>query len=45
MKTLLIGGMWYVVRDEPESQRGFVVLDGPYPEESQAVSMARLREI
>ena len=45
MKAVQISGQWYVVRDDPPSQRGFVVLDGPYAEEFWAVSAARLNEI
>ena len=45
MRAVQISGQWYVVRDEPSSKRGFVVLDGPYAEEFWAVSAARLNEI
>ena len=45
MKAVQISGQWYVVRDNPLSRRGFVVLDGPYVEEFWAVSAARLNEI
>lgn len=45
MKTVLIGGMWYIVRDNPVKAIGFDVLDGPYMVEHWATSMGRLREI
>jgi len=45
MRTVQISSQWYVVRDDPSAKCGFVVVDGPYPEEWQAVSQARLREI
>lgn len=45
MRAVQISGQWYVVRDNPSSRRGFVVLDGPYAEEFWAVSAARLNEI
>ena len=45
MRAMQIGSQWYVVRDDPSSRRGFVVLDGPYAEEFWAVSAARLNEI
>ena len=45
MRAIQIGSQWYVVRDDPSSERGFVVLDGPYEEQHWAVSAARLNEI
>ena len=45
MRAVQISGQWYVVRDEPSSRRGFVVLDGPYAEWHWAVSAAKLNEI
>lgn len=44
MKAVQISGQWYVIRDDESSERGFVVVDGPFPEEWQAVSFCRLRE-
>ena len=45
MRAAQIGSQWYVVRDDPSSGCGFVVLDGPYAEEFWAVSATRLNEI
>ena len=45
MRAVQISGQWYVVRDDPSSRRGFVVLDGPYAEWHWAVSAAKLNEI
>ena len=45
MRAMQIGSLWYVVRDNTSSGRGFVVLDGPYAEEFWAVSATRLNEI
>lgn len=45
MHAVKISSQWYVVRDGLDAKAGFVILDGPYPEEWQAVSQARLREI
>lgn len=45
MRAMQIGSLWYVVRDDTSSGRGFVVLDGPYAEEFWAVSATRLNEI
>lgn len=45
MRTVQIGSQWYVVRDNPSSERGFTVLDGPYAEQYWAISAARLNEI
>lgn len=45
MEAVMISSQWYVVRYEDGTKTRFAVLDGPYPEEHQAVSAARLREI
>ena len=45
MRAIQIGSQWYVVRDDPSSGRGFIVLDGSYAEEFWAVSAAGLNEI
>ena len=45
MHAVKISSQWYVVIDDPNAKAGFVILDGPYPEEWQAASQARLREI
>ena len=45
MRTVQIGGQWYVVRDEPTMKIGFVVLSGPYAEPHWATSAKRLNEI
>jgi hypothetical protein len=44
MKAIEISGLWWVVRDSTATKRGFVVIDGPYPEEWQAVSACRVNE-
>ena len=43
MKAIEISSQWWVVRDA-QNERGFVILDGPFPEEWQAVSACRLNE-
>ena len=45
MRTIQISSQWYVVRDDLSAKNGFVILDGPYPEEWQAISQSKLREI
>ena len=45
MRAIQISSQWYVARDDAAAKNGFVVVSGPYPEEWQAVSHARLREI
>lgn len=45
MEALQISGMWYAVRWHDDSKQAFTIIDGPYPEEWQAVSHCRLREI
>lgn len=44
MEVKQIGSQFWVVRED-SSPRGFSVVDGPYPEASQAISMARLRDM
>lgn len=44
MKAVKIGSQWWIVREAPETKRGFTVVDGPYPEEWQAVSASRVNE-
>jgi len=44
MEVKQIGSQFWVVREDG-SPRGFSIIDGPYPEPSQAVSMARLRDM
>jgi len=44
MDVIQISSQFYVVRYEDETRSRFAILDGPYPERSQAVSMARLRD-
>ena len=44
MKAIEISGQWWVVRDDNTAKCGFVIIDGPYPEEWQAVSACRLNE-
>ena len=43
MKAIEISGQWWVVRED-DSARGFTVVDGPFPEEWQAVSACRLND-
>lgn len=45
MEAIEISDQWYVVRWIDKSKLQFNVIDGPYPEEWQAVSAARLKEI
>ena len=45
MKAIQISSQWYVVREDSNMKRGFVILSGPYPEEWQAVSQTRLNDI
>lgn len=45
MRVVQISSQFYVVRDDNSAPNGFVILDGPYPEDWQAVSASRLREI
>lgn len=45
MKAIKISGQWWLVRDDSSVKRGFVIIDGPYPEEWQAVSACRLKEM
>ncbi len=45
MKTVQIGGIWCVVRDNPAKAIGVDVIDWPYRVEHWATSMGRLREI
>lgn len=44
MEAVEISGQWYVVRWLDKSKTAFERVDGPYPEEWQAVSAARLKE-
>jgi len=44
MEAIEISGQWYVVRWLDKTALKFVRVDGPYPEEWQAVSAARLKE-
>lgn len=44
MEAVEISGQWYVVRWLDKAALKFVRVDGPYPEEWQAVSAARLKE-
>lgn len=44
MEAIEISGQWYVVRWTNKANLQFNVIDGPYPEEWQAVSAARLKE-
>ena len=45
MKAIQISSQWYVVREDSNTKRGFVILSGPYPEEWQAVSQTRLNDV
>ena len=45
MKAIEVSGQWWVVREDKSTARGFVILDGPFPEEWQAVSVCRLNEV
>lgn len=44
MDILQISSQFYVVRYNDESKNNFVILDGPYPEYYQAVSISRLND-
>ena len=44
MDILQIGSQFYVVRYTDEAKNDFVILDGPYPEYSQAASMSRIND-
>lgn len=43
MEVLQISSQFYVVRHEEDGT--MTIIDGPYPERYQAMSMARVREI
>lgn len=43
MEAVEISGLWYIVRWS--DAKTLDVIDGPYPEKWQAISMARLKEI
>lgn len=44
MDILQISSQFYVVRYTNEDKTKFVILDGPYPEYSQAASMSRIND-
>lgn len=45
MEAVQIGSQWYVVRWHDKAVLKLDIISGPYPEEWQAVSVTRLREI
>lgn len=46
MEAIQISSQWYVIRWENDSKKEkFHLIDGPFPEQWQAVSMARLNDI
>lgn len=46
MEAIQISSQWYVIRWENDSKKEkFCLIDGPFPEQWQAVSMARLNDI
>jgi hypothetical protein len=40
-----ISSQFYVVRYDEKDHTRFQIVDGPFPDKAQAISMARLRDI